>query len=73
MLHSAGTLSTKWLKARGGGLNIYTDGAIMLSAGWRHTRFWWEQLNERERLEGANTRIILKWIISKWVEGREAD
>jgi hypothetical protein len=54
----------------------------MLSAVWRDTRFWWEQLKEREQLEGlgVNARIILKWIISngwkdvKWInlaEGRE--
>jgi hypothetical protein len=73
MLHSAGSLCTKWLTARGGGLNSDTDGVIMLSAGWRHTRFWWEQMNEGEQLEGVNTRITLKWIISKWVEGREVD
>ena len=52
-----------------------TDGAIMLSAGWTDTRLWWKQLKEREHLEGlgVNARIILKWIISKWVERRELD
>ena len=52
-----------------------TDGVIVLSAGWRDTSFWWEQLKDTEQLEGlgVNASIILKWIISKWVEGREVE
>ena len=34
-----------------------------------------KELKEREHLEGlgVNAKIILKWIISNWAEGREMD
>jgi hypothetical protein len=41
-------------------------------AGKVHTRFWWENVRQREFLEDPDGegRIILKWIFKKWnVEG----
>jgi hypothetical protein len=33
-----------------------------------HTRFWWEDLRESDRLVGLGVdgRIILKWIFKRW-------
>jgi hypothetical protein len=33
-----------------------------------YTRFWWENLRERDHLEdpGVDERIILRWILRKW-------
>jgi hypothetical protein len=33
-----------------------------------HTRFWWEDLRERNRMEGLGVdgMIILKWIFKRW-------
>ena len=36
-----------------------------------HTRFWWENLRERDYLEdpGVGGRIILRWVFRMWDEG----
>ena len=38
-----------------------------------YTRFWWVTLKERVPLEdpGADGRIILRWILSKWDGGMD--
>jgi hypothetical protein len=35
--------------------------------GEMHTRFWWENLRDREHMEdpGVDGRIILRWIFRK--------
>ena len=42
--------------------------------GEAHTRFWWENLKERDHLgdQGVDGRIILSWIFRKWDVGEWA-
>jgi hypothetical protein len=37
------------------------------------TGFWWGNVRERDHLEdrGVNRRIILRWILRKWVGGMD--
>ena len=45
-----------------------------MGRGEVHTRFWWRNLRERDRLEDPSIdRIILKWIFRKWDGGHRVD
>jgi len=43
--------------------------AHVVGRGEMHTGFCWEDLKERDHLEdlGVDGRIILKWILKKWI------
>jgi hypothetical protein len=47
------------------------DGACGTCGGEVYTRFWWENLRDRDNLEYPNVdrRIILRWIFRKWDVG----
>ena len=47
----------------------------MWGRGEVDTGFWWENLRERDHLQepGVDGRVILRWIIRKWVRIRTGD